>query len=131
MDTILSQFHPPPTLTTYHPQIHPNITPTLPSWTSMWTFPKRFPHQNFICISCLPIKATCSAHCNLLNFTRLGDLYKTQSSFLYNIQSPLLTSATVIFLGTLFSNTCRLCSSLNLYCTNLYPQSSGTGMWIL
>jgi hypothetical protein len=68
---ITSQFHTPPILTARDP---------------LWSYP---PHQNSVCIPCLPILETCPAHHSLLHFTIL-----TTSPDLYcNIQNCSLHSS--------------------------------------
>ena len=83
-------------------------------------FPSGFPTKTL----CTPLtsstRATCPAHLILLNFitcTVLGGEYRSLSSSLCNFpHSPVTPSlwGPNIFLDTLFSNTLRLCSSLNV-----------------
>jgi hypothetical protein len=80
----------------------------------------RFPHQNPVYASLLPIGATCAAHLILFDFiarTVLGEQYRPLSSSLCSflispVTSPLLGPS--ILFNTLFSNIFILRSSLNV-----------------
>jgi len=80
----------------------------------------RFPHQNPVYASPLPIRVTFSAHLIPLDFitrTILGELYRSLSSSLCSFLHSSFTSSllgTHILLSTLFSNILSLRSSLNV-----------------
>ena len=78
--SILSQPNPVHIPTSYFLEIHPNIihpsTPRSPQWSPSL----RFLHQDPIRPTLSPIRATCSAHLILLDFTTrtiLGEEYKS------------------------------------------------------
>jgi hypothetical protein len=94
LDTTLSQFHPPPFLTTYFPKIHLNVIFSSHSQLSKWPLSKRLPHKNSVFLTS-PLLATCPAHHNLPDFTTLtilGDLCNSQISSLCNILNCPITS---------------------------------------
>jgi len=106
---ILSQLHPVLTTHSHILKIHLNIIlPAIPR-SPQWSLSLRFPYQNPVSTSILPIRATCLAHLILLVFiTRniFGEQYRSLSSSLCNFQhfpvtSSLLGSNTL--LNTLFS----------------------------
>ena len=117
---ILSQLHPVPTTPSHFPKIHLNIILPSMSESPQWSLSLRFPHQNPVHNSTLPICATCPAHLILLHFTTrtiLGKEYRSLSSSLRNfLHSPITSSllGTNTLLNTLFSNTLSLRSSLNV-----------------
>jgi hypothetical protein len=80
----------------------------------------RFPHQNPVCSSLLPIRATCPAYLILLDFiTRIifGKDYRSLSSSLCNFLHFPATSFLLdpnILLNSLFSETHSLRSSLDV-----------------
>jgi hypothetical protein len=79
----------------------------------------RFPHQSSV-LSLPPIRATCLAHLNVLDFmhrTSLGAKHRSLTLH-HPVFSTLLlrvpSYAQISFLCTLFSNTLSVCSSFNL-----------------
>jgi hypothetical protein len=79
----------------------------------------RSPHQNSVCISLSPIRATCAAHLILDLITQIlfGDEYRSLSYSLCSLlHSPVASSllGPNILLSTLFSNTPSLRSSLSV-----------------
>jgi len=81
-----------------------------------------FPHQKpcRLCTSVSPIRATCPAHISLLDLMtqiKIIAQYKWRSSSLCSLLHSPVTSSLLgpnIFLSAVFSNTLRLCSSLNV-----------------
>ena len=65
---ILSQFDPVHTSISHFLNIHLNIIlPSTPK-SLKWSLSLRFPHQNPVYTSTLPVRATCSVHLILLDF---------------------------------------------------------------
>jgi hypothetical protein len=84
-----------------------------------WSLSLRFPHQNLVHASPLPILATCPAHLILLDFithTILGEQYRSSSSLCSFLHSPVASSllGPNILLNTMFSNTLSFLSSRNV-----------------
>jgi len=96
-----------------------NILPSKPG-CSKWSLSLRFPHQNPVYISSLPIRATCPAHLILLDLiirTILGEEYSSLSTSLssfFHSPNPSSLLDPNILLSTLFSNNLTLRSSLNV-----------------
>ena len=117
---ILNQLDPVHTPTSHFLKKHLNVIPLSTPGPPQWSLSLRFPHQNLVHASPLPICATCPAHLILLNFitwTILGEEYRSLSSSLCSFLHSPITSSLLgpnIFLNTLFSNTLRLRSSLNV-----------------
>ena len=89
---VLSQLDPVHAPTSQFLKIHLNIIPPLMPWSSQWSHSLRFPHENPVYASPLPIRATCPAHLilNLIARTILGEEYRSLSSSLCNFLHSLL-----------------------------------------
>ena len=116
----LNQFHQAYSPTSHFLKLQLNIIlPSMPE-SSKWSLSLRFPHQNPVYASPLPIRATCPANhifLNLITWTIFGEQYRTFSSSLCTfLHSPLTLSISGpnILLNTLFSNTLSLCTSCNM-----------------
>jgi hypothetical protein len=101
-------------------KIHFNIIlPSTPG-SSKWSPSLRSPHQNPVCTSVSPLRATCPAHHILHVITRIifGDEYRPLSSSLCSLlHSPVASSllGPNILLSCLFSNTLSPCSVRQRY----------------
>jgi hypothetical protein len=88
--------------------------------SSKWSLSLRFPHQNHVYASTLPIRSTCPTYLILLDFitrTILSEENRTLSFTLCSFLHSLVTSSLLgpnILLKTLFSNILSLRSSLNV-----------------
>jgi len=112
----INPFHFP---TSHFLKIHLNIIlPSLPGF-SKWSFSLRFPHQDPVYTSPVPIRAACPAHLILAFITRkiLGEQYRSLSSTICSFLQSTVTSSLLgpnILLKTLFSDTLSLRSSLSV-----------------
>ena len=117
---VLSQFNLVHDPTSYFFMIHLNIILPYTLKSSKWSLSFRFPQQNHVRISCLPIRSTCTAHLILHNFiTRIifGDEYRSWSSLLCRLLHSPVTSSFLgpnILLRTLFTNSPKLRCPLNV-----------------
>jgi len=117
---ILIQLDPAHNPTSHFLKIQLNIIlPSTPG-SPKWSLSVRFPHQNPVFTSSLPIRAICPAHLILPDFitrTVLGKEYRSWSCSLCSFLHSLLTSSLLgpnILFNTLFSNTISLRSSLKV-----------------
>ena len=105
----------PPIPLLFHYNIILPSTPGSPKWSLSLTSP----HQNPVCTSLLPIHVTCHTHLLLDLITSIihGKQYRSLSSSLCSFLHYPVTSSLLgpnIFLCTLFSNTRRLRSFVNV-----------------
>ena len=93
---ILIQLDPDHTSTSHFLKIHFNIIPSSTPESTKWSLSLRFPHQNPVHASPLPICATGPAHLILLDLitrTILGEQYRSLSSSLCSFLHSLVTSS--------------------------------------
>jgi hypothetical protein len=94
--SILSHLDPVHTPTSHFLKIHFNIIPPSKPGSPLWPPSLRFPHQNTVYASPLPIRATWPAHFILLDLitrTIFGEQYRSLSSSLYSfLHSPVTSS---------------------------------------
>jgi len=103
--SILGQPNPVHIPTSHLLEIHPNIIHPSTPRSPQWALSLRFPHQNPIHPLSSPIRATCPAHLNLLDFiTRkiFGEEYRPLSFSLCNFLHSLLPRP---FQAKIFSST--------------------------
>ena len=108
---ILNQLDPVHIPTSNVLKIHLNIILPATPGSPKWSLSFRFPHQNPLYASSLPIRATCPTNIILLDFiirSILGEEYRSLGSSLCSF----LPSVTSSLLG-LFSNILSLRASLN------------------
>ena len=116
---ILGQPNPVHIPTSHLLEIHPNTHPST-SRSPQWSLSLRFPHQDPIHPLSSPIRATCPAYIILPDFitrTTLGEEYRSFSSSLCSLLHSPVTSSLLspnILLNTIFSNTLRFLSFLNV-----------------
>jgi len=117
---VLSQLSSVHTPTSYFLKSHLNIILTSTPGSSKWSFSIRFPHQNPVRTSLLPLRATCPYHLSLhYLITRkvLGEKSSSLSSPLCSFLHYPVTSSLLgrnVLLSTIFSNTLSLTSTLNV-----------------
>ena len=100
------------------------ILPSMPG-SSKWSLPLRFPHQNRVYATPLPIRATCPTHfiLDLITWTILGKQYRSLRSSLFSLLHSPVTSS---LLGpNIILNTLSLHSSLNMSDQVSYPCTTG------
>ena len=103
---ILSQIDPVHTPTSHSLKIRLNIIIPFTPGSSKWSLSLKFPHENPVYTSPLPIRATCSAHLilfDLITRTILGEEYKSLSFSLCSfLHSPVTASIVGAHPVTLF-----------------------------
>jgi len=117
---ILRQINPAYASPSHFLKIRFKIILTCTPGSSMWSLSIRFPHQNPVGTSSLPIRATCPTHLILLDMiTRIifGEEYRSLRFSLCSFLHSPVTSSLLgpnILRSTVFSNTLSLRSSLNM-----------------
>jgi hypothetical protein len=116
---ILSQMNPINTLPTYFPETHCNIIFPSTSRSSEWSLPFRLTNRNFVRISHLLMRPTCSAHLILLDVIILIMFHEDCALRSSSLCSFLQSRVTSSFLGpnilsALFSYNLNLCCSLDV-----------------
>jgi len=110
-----------------HVKIHLNIIIPSKPRSPKWSLSLRFARQNSVYTSHVPIRSTCPAHLIILCLTTriiFGEQYRSLSYSLCSFLHSPVTSSLLdpnILLSTLFSNTLRLRSSLNVSDQVSYP----------
>jgi hypothetical protein len=124
---ILSQ--PYPFHTSHFLMVHPNVIPPSPPGSPQRSLSLRFPQGNPVHTSPFPIRATCTAHLNLLDFitrTILGKEYRPFSSSLIqytllnkkNVMGCISTNAT-LFISRILGITTIGSEQLHVSATNI------------
>jgi hypothetical protein len=126
----MSQLDPVHNPTWHFLKTHLNVILPSTPWSPMWSLSLRFPHQNPVYTSPLPIRATYPAHLILLDFiTRiiLDEDYKSLNSLCSFLHSPVGSSllGPNILLNTVFSNTFSLRFSLIVRDQVSHPEKQG------
>ena len=128
---VLSQLHPVRTTPSNVLKIHLNIILPSMSWSPQWPLSLRLsPPTPCAHLYPPPIRVTCPAHLNRLDFTTRTILVKEYRSFSSSLRTFLhspVTSSLLgpnTFLNTLFSNTLSLPFSLNVSDQVSHPYKS-------
>jgi len=123
---ILSQINPNHAFPSHFLKIHFTIVPRVSVGLQIGLFPAGFPTKN-LCVPLLsPIHTTCPAYLTLLylitriTFLRNAD-HKAPCYVVFSIPHTSSLSGPNVFLSTLFSNTLRLSSSVNVKDQAIHP----------